>query len=41
MPSDFPIKDPQRISQNQPTEPLRMSTAELGHRALQAVKSPS
>jgi len=34
MPSDFPIKDPQKIWQNQPTEPLKMSATELRHRAL-------
>lgn len=35
MESNFPIKDLQRIWQGQPTEPLRMSVAELHHRALQ------
>ena len=36
MPSDFPIKDPQEIWQNQPAEPIKMSVTELRHRALEA-----
>jgi hypothetical protein len=36
MPSDFPMKDPQEIWQNQPTEPLKMSVTELRYRALEA-----
>ncbi len=35
MPSDFPIKDPQEIWQNQPTEPLKMSATDLRRKALQ------
>lgn len=35
MPGDFPIQDPQKIWQNQSTEPLKMSATELRHRALQ------
>jgi hypothetical protein len=35
MPSDFPIEDPQKIWQSQPTEPLKMSATELRYRALQ------
>lgn len=34
MPSDFPMKDPQEIWQNQPTEPLRMSASDLRRKAL-------
>jgi len=35
MPSDFPMKDPQEIWQNQPTEPLKMSANELRHKAIE------
>lgn len=35
MPSDFPMQDPQKIWQSQPTEPLKMSATELRHRALE------
>jgi hypothetical membrane protein len=34
MPSDFPMKDPQEIWQNQPTEPLKMSASDLRRKAL-------
>jgi hypothetical protein len=34
MPSDFPMKDPQQIWQNQPTEPLKMSASDLRRKAL-------
>ncbi len=34
MPSDFPLKDPQKIWQNQPTEPLKMSASDLRQKAL-------
>lgn len=34
MPSDFPMKDPQKIWQNQPTEPLKMSANDLRRKAL-------
>jgi O-antigen/teichoic acid export membrane protein len=34
MPSDFPMKDPQKIWQNQPTEPLKMSASDLRRKAL-------
>ena len=34
MPSDFPMKDPQQIWQNQPTEPLKMSPSNLRQKAL-------
>ena len=36
MPSDFPVKDPQEIWQNQPTEPLKMSATDLRRKALEA-----
>jgi hypothetical protein len=36
MPSDFPMKDPQEIWQNQPTEPLKMSATDLRRKALEA-----
>ena len=35
MPSDFPMKDPQEIWQNQPTEPLKMSASDLRRKALE------
>src|SRR5690349_2504657 len=35
MPNDFPIKDPQNIWQNQPTEPLKMSASDLRRKALE------
>jgi hypothetical protein len=35
MPSDFPMKDPQEIWQNQPTEPLKMSATDLRRKALE------
>ncbi|HEY7337693.1 MAG TPA: hypothetical protein VH639_22565 [Bryobacteraceae bacterium] len=35
MPSDFPVKDPQKIWQSQATEPFKMSANELRYRALQ------
>ena len=35
MPSDFPMKDPQKIWQNQPTEPLKMSASDLRRKALE------
>jgi hypothetical protein len=38
MPGDFPIQDPQKIWQNQSTEPLKMSAADLRRKAL-AVQS--
>src|SRR5271166_1125555 len=34
MPSDFPMKDPQKVWQNQPTEPLKMSANDLRRKAL-------
>lgn len=34
MPSDFPMKDPQKIWQNQPAEPLKMSANDLRRKAL-------
>jgi hypothetical protein len=34
MPSDFHMKDPQEIWQNQPTEPLKMSASDLRRKAL-------
>ena len=34
MPSDFPMKDPQEIWQNQPPEPLKMSASNLRRKAL-------
>jgi hypothetical protein len=34
MPNDLPMKDPQNIWQNQPTEPMKMSPTELRHKAL-------
>jgi glucan phosphoethanolaminetransferase (alkaline phosphatase superfamily) len=36
MPGDFPIKGPQEIWQNQPTEPLKMSATDLRRKALEA-----
>jgi hypothetical protein len=35
MPSDFPMKDPQELWQNQPTEPLKMSATDLRRKALE------
>jgi hypothetical protein len=35
MPSDFPMRDPQEIWQNQPTEPLKMSATDLRRKALE------
>jgi hypothetical protein len=35
MPSDFPMKDPQKIWQNQPTEPLKISASDLRRKALE------
>ena len=35
MPSDFTMKDPQVIWQNQPTEPLKMSATDLRRKALE------
>src|ERR1035438_1338792 len=33
MPSEFPVNDPRNIGQNQPTEPLKMSTNEIRAKA--------
>ena len=33
MPSEFPVNDPRKIWQNQPTEPLKMSTNEIRAKA--------
>ena len=33
MPSEFPVNDPRNIWQNQPTEPLKMSTNEIRAKA--------
>ena len=38
MPSEFPMKDPQELWQNQSTEPLRMSPSNLRHKALDRQK---
>jgi len=35
MPSDFPMKDPQKIWQSQPTERLKMSASDLRRKALE------
>lgn len=35
MPSDFPVKDPQEIWQNQPTEASKMSVTDLRRKALE------
>jgi uncharacterized membrane protein len=35
MPTDFPMRDPQEIWQNQPTEPLKMSATDLRRKALE------
>ena len=34
MPGDFPMQDPRQIWRDQPTEPLKMSRAELRHKAV-------
>lgn len=36
MPGDFPIRDPQKIWQNQSTEPLKMSANDLRRKAVKA-----
>jgi len=38
MPSEFPMNDPQKIWQNQPTEPLKMSADEMRGKAQQRRK---
>ncbi len=35
MPNEFPMNDPRKIWQNQPTEPFKMSANELRHKAQQ------